>query len=229
MAEGDKSKKKENPKDMDSAREDLDQFTVLQDTEDTHQNELRAREMEADGRSAAPEDGASQGALGKALGEDTALLGVLGELDPAVQEDAVQNPDDVAKTNRNLQSEEFEISDLAPIAEQTVESTISSAGNASDTSNAASLETIAGEQPDTAGEQVFEGTTLENNPGEVISEESRQPGVNEPEGETDTSEPEDDGDDPDDDGVDEDEGGQGNQGDDDPGADPDLEDDNGNQ
>ena len=79
MAE-EQNKKKENAKNPDSTREDLDQFTVLQETENTHENELRAREMDAEGRGASPEDGVSQGALGMALSKDTGAQGVSGKL-----------------------------------------------------------------------------------------------------------------------------------------------------
>ena len=56
MADDDNDKKKETAKNPDAAREELDQFTVMQETEDTHDNELSARNMETGGAGAAPED-----------------------------------------------------------------------------------------------------------------------------------------------------------------------------
>ncbi len=68
MAEEHKNKKKENAKNPDSAREDLDQFTVMQESDDLHRKELSARELEIDDRAVSLEDAASQGALGKVQG-----------------------------------------------------------------------------------------------------------------------------------------------------------------
>ena len=76
MAEEQKKNKKENAKNPDSAREDLDQFTVMQELEDLHGEELSARELEADGRGVSQEDAASQGALGQVQNGDD-FIGVV--------------------------------------------------------------------------------------------------------------------------------------------------------
>ena len=172
----DKQDKSKTEKNSDEAQENLDQFTVLQETENTHESELRAREMEAESRNAMPEDAAAQGALGKALGEDTASLGVAGEVKQAARQDDKQNPDDTVKTPRNVQTDEFEISDPAPIAGQQNEVGADGAGDAFSTDGKASLEVVTEGQPEDVYTQVPEDTDLGG--GESAAQAVNQSGVN---------------------------------------------------
>lgn len=63
------SKKQKKSGDDISARDDLYQFTVLQETEDTHDSDFSARDMETDPTIGGVEDAASMGAIGTGKAE----------------------------------------------------------------------------------------------------------------------------------------------------------------
>lgn len=100
--EGLNKSKKTSTQGNNSAREDLDNFTVMQDTEDTHDEDLSARDMSADPHMGGTENAASMGALGSAQSDELQARGINAQVDTSQLERRVETAQTQTDNNAPL-------------------------------------------------------------------------------------------------------------------------------